>query len=230
MSPTKHGRIEKAPKTVCFEKGIDLLPVAASVTLEIARTDILQEKFKSQYIGCQPDHALLFKMPVTSIAKHPELLEKSNIMTVRGLSTQGEGAILAFRCTILRHYTPPFAMLATSLPDKIQVHLLRNEPRFNLDLHATIKMDKKVYQGGLADISISGCCFYTDTMPSIEIADEVVLEVSQGSDDKLYEFAGVVRNKRKVNSVFMVGVSFDSKVLPVVESMLQAFIIRGSIF
>ncbi|WP_448549217.1 PilZ domain-containing protein [Thalassotalea fusca] len=228
MANVIENREQNKTNTVCLEKGIELLPVGANVTFEIERTDVVQEKFKSQYIGYQVDHALLFKMPSSTLAKHPELLNPSNIMTVRALSTQGEGAIIAFRSTILRHYAPPFAMLAASLPDKIQLYLLRHEPRFSLDLEANIKIGDQAFEGGLEDISISGCCFCCCDVPNVEIEDSLTIVLSQAQNNKTFKFNGVLKNIRKVNNATFLGISFNKDSLKDVEIMLQEFVLRGS--
>mgnify|MGYP000244385151 CR=1 FL=1 len=228
MANVIDNREQNKSNTVCLEKGIELLPVGANVTFEIERVGVVQEKFKSQYIGYQNDHALLFKMPSSTLAKHPELLNPSNIMTVRALSTQGEGAIVAFRSTILRHYAPPFAMLAASLPDKIQLYLLRHEPRFSLDLEASIKIREQTFEGGLEDISISGCCFCCCDVPNVEIEDALTIVVSQAQNNQSFKFTGILRNIRKVNSMALLGISFDKNSLKDVEIMLQEFVLRGS--
>ena len=190
-------RKEKELVILPFEKAILQLPIGSKISLEVERDGSLHEKYSSVFLGLQPGVGLLFKTPCASSVKHSILLSESNIVTVRGLSTQGTGAIIAFRSTIMRHYKPPFPMILTSLPQEIQMHLLRNEPRFSLDLIAEVIAGSQTFRGGVEDISLSGCCFCCSKTHELNTEDIVDIKLEHLDSDKFYHLRGRIKNLRK---------------------------------
>jgi len=226
-SSGKTARTSKDLVIVPSHKGLQHLPIGSRITLEIQRSCGSLEKFNSVFAGLQPEQGVLFKMPCTSSIKNPLLLEEGNVVTVRGLSTQGVGAIIAFRATITRHYTPPFSMLVTTVPESIQMHLLRNEPRFSLDMEAKLSSNGNSLKGGLEDISLSGCCFACLKDHKFVLDDVIEIELGGAFSLVSYNFTGVVKNVRKKEGLYYLGVSFDDKSQSAVKDMLQELILKG---
>ena len=208
-------------------KGIQLLSLGSRISLEVER-DGTHEKFNSVFIGLQSEHGLLFKMPCATSIKNPILLEEGNVITVRGISTQGEGAIIAFRATITRHYAPPYSMLVTTIPENIQMHLLRNEPRFSLDMEAELSSNDHSIKGGLEDISLSGCCFCCLKDHKFSLGDVIEIELGGYFSLLSYNFSGLVKNVRNKEGLFYLGISFAQKSQSAVKEMLQELILKGS--
>lgn len=210
------------------EKAIQQLPLGSKISLEVHRDESLHEKYKSVFLGYQPGVGLLFKMPCANKVKHSILLKENNVATIRGLSTQGTGAIIAFRATITRHYAPPYAMLLTTLPKQVQMHLLRNEPRFALDIQANISLGEETVIGGLEDISLSGCCFSFLDKHNFSLEDTLTVNMSDKAGLKEYQFTATVKNTRMNESVNYLGLTFSKASLTDVKIMLQDMILKGT--
>jgi len=211
MSNTKslEKRKDKELVVLPFDKAIQQLPIGSKISLEVERDGSLHEKYSSVYLGLQPGTGLLFKTPCSSTVKHSILLKENNVVTVRGLSTQGTGAIMAFRSTIMRHYKPPFPMMLTTLPKEIQMHLLRNEPRFSLDLIAEVNSGTQSFRGGVEDISLSGCCFCCNKTHEFKAGDTIGIKLEHLDSDKFYHLKGTIRNSRKKEGVNYLGIAFN---------------------
>lgn len=221
-------RKEKELVVLPFEKAILQLPIGSKISLEVERDGSLHEKYSSVFLGLQPGVGLLFKTPCASSVKHSILLSESNVVTVRGLSTQGTGAIMAFRSTIMRHYKPPFPMMLTSLPQEIQMHLLRHEPRFSLDLIAEVNTGSQTFRGGVEDISLSGCCFCCSKTHELKAEDTVDIKLEHLDSDKFYHLKGTIKNLRKKEGSSYLGIAFDDGALGDVNAMLQEMILKGA--
>ncbi|MFT4928667.1 MAG: hypothetical protein ACI8WB_004787 [Phenylobacterium sp.] len=216
------------PSTLSAAKGLPLLPVNAGVVLDVVRSADLKEKYKSICIGLQPNHAMLFSMPSSTNITHSVLLQEGNIATVRGISTQGEGAILAFKTTIIRVYAPPFPMIATTIPKKIQLKLIRNEPRFSLDLPARLSYGDMSIEGGVEDISCNGCCFYCDKLTDDLLNQQVEVLLNDPSTKRQYRLAGEIKNIRNTKASDFLGIAFDEESQTTIQQLLQEFILKGS--
>ncbi|WP_281556923.1 PilZ domain-containing protein [Thalassomonas sp. RHCl1] len=212
--------------TLAGEKGLLLLPVNANVVLNIHLSAALNEKFKSVYIGKQPKSALLFQTPAK--VKHAALLQAGHIATVRAVSMEGEGAILAFNTTILRFYSPPFAMIATTIPDEVQLKLIRNEPRFKLEMTAEVTRQAYKVQGWLEDISCNGCCFCCPQLPQELKSDRITILLKESETSQQYQLFGMVKNYRHVKNCDYIGISFEDDSKEMIQQLLQSIILKGS--
>lgn len=221
-------RKEKELVVLPFEKAIFQLPVGSKISIEVEREGGLHEKYRSVFLGVQPGVGILLKTPCASSVKHSILLKENNVITVRGLSTQGTGAIMAFRSTIMRHYKPPFPMILTSQPTDIQMHLLRNEPRFSLDLIAEVLSDEQTFRGGVEDISLSGCCFCCTKAHQFHADDKIDIKLEHIDSDKFFKLKGTVKNLRKKEGAHYIGIAFDQDALDEVNAMLQEMILKGA--
>ena len=219
---------KNTPSLLSAEKGLHLLPINATVVLDVVRSADLKEKYKTIYIGMQPNHALLFQLPANAAVKHSILLKEGNIATVRAVSTKGEGAILAFKTTIIRVYSPPFPMIAVTIPKKIQLKLIRNEPRFNVNLPAQLELDGVNIAGSVADISCNGCCFYSDAMEQDLLYKQVTILLKDSATSRQYKLNGEVKNIKKIKTTDHLGISFDEESQTTIQQLLQEFILQGS--
>ena len=178
-----------APTRLTADKGLQLLPISTKVVFDICHSTESKVQLKSTYIGLQVNHALLFQFPKSKNIVCSSFLPEGNIINVKAVSTQGEGIILSFKTTILRLYPAPFPMLATSIPESIQLQLIRKEPRFNMDLAAKMRWETSEVNGEIEDISCNGCCFVTS-----ELLDD--LKKSENAD--LIQHCSLQEKNKKV--------------------------------
>ncbi len=207
------------------EEGLSELLHGSLVTLDIQTATGISGRFRTHFIGQLPNHYLLFQTPKSS---NELLMDPGNIAKVRGVCQQGEGAIVAFRSTILHHINHPHKMFATTIPGTVLLHLLRAEPRFELHITAEGLTKSNILSGSLEDLSCSGCCFSCDTTNQLEDNTSFAINVNGPGGENKYTLTGVVRNQRLKGNKRYLGVSLDNKGRELAVLLMQKVIEQGA--
>lgn len=213
--------------SISADKALPLLLHGTPTTLDIPLGHQFSEKIKTLFVGRQINSALLFQIPASVYPDAKKILQEGTPLTVRGISNQGEGAVLAFRTTVLRHYSPPNPMVALSIPETMQVRQLRSEPRFELDIPMTVDIDNYSFSGNITDISCSGCGVLCENHSFLEKDKEIQIRINKLNNGKEYILNGLIRNVREKSSSCTLGIYFNENGLISAQTLLQDIILKG---
>lgn len=213
--------------SISSDKALPLLLPGTPITLDVPLGHQFSEKIKTLFVGRQLNSALLFQIPTSIYPDTKKILREGTPLAVRGISNQGEGAVLGFRTTVLRHYSPPNPMVALSIPETMQVRQLRSEPRFELDIPMTIDIDNYSFSGNITDISCSGCGVLCENHHFLEKDKEIQIRINKLNNGKEYLLQGLIRNVREKNDSCILGVYFKESGLISAQNLLQDIILKG---
>ncbi|MCW8092227.1 flagellar brake protein [Alteromonas sp. ASW11-130] len=189
------------------------LQPSTTVDIQIT-TPTSPKRVKTQYIGMDAPHGILFQVPNSPSWKFTrDLLTPGNNIVVRYVLEGGVGHVIAFRVKVIKLITKPFGILITTFPKSLQTFGLREEKRAQPGIAVDIQTakpqgDTKIH-GIIVDVSSKGCrvalAIHPD-YPLFEPEENITLQYESGG--KPISIEGKVKNKNSDREHHYYGIRF----------------------
>ncbi|RJG42309.1 PilZ domain-containing protein [Motilimonas pumila] len=189
----------------------------------------IHDKMKLPLIGMLANEYLLLEYPeAAKWGDKFEVLKEGYDVVVRVLIEGEEGAVMAFKSTIMPTVSRPSKMLVLAYPQQVQKQPLRAEPRLPTRLPARVQCGDNVLQAQLLDLSASGCRVQlADPIKQAEFKGQkisILLESAQ--QNPLPKLLGVACNQKQENGRWSLGVKLDAKAAPKIEKLFQQMLVK----
>ncbi|NMH58478.1 PilZ domain-containing protein [Alteromonas ponticola] len=183
------------------------------VDLQIA-TPTSPKRVKTQYIGMDAPHGILFQVPNSPNWKFTrDLLTPGNSIVVRYVLEGGVGHVIAFRVKVIKLITKPFGILITTFPKSLQTFGLREEKRAQPGIAVSVETseqsaDTKIH-GIIVDVSSKGCRVALAIHPDYPVFDqEEGITLQYEAAGKPVSIVGKVKNKNSDREHHYYGIRF----------------------
>ncbi|PWI33223.1 cation tolerance protein CutA [Vibrio albus] len=191
---------------------IDMISHGSELTINITTPVGIKYMGKTKFIGSHSDQLLLLEIPEISEEDQQFFFQEGFWINIRAISQRGEGAIIQFRSQILHIIEHPLPMVMVSIPGVMNVHQLRKEPRYDVNLQARAYVDGKKLECEIRDLSRGGCRFITNPLArNFDVGDKIAIEVITGrnSNIQLPPLKGHVCNLQSSMHYAKYGMQFD---------------------
>ncbi len=172
------------------------------------------KRVKTQYIGMDAPHGILFQIPNSpSWTFTRDLLTPGNNVVVRYVLEGGVGQVIAFRVKVIKLITKPFGILITTFPKSLQTFGLREEkraqPGIAVNVMAAKLIDVSSIQGIIVDVSGKGCrvalAIHPES-PRFALEDSITLQYEANGEPIIVE--GKIKNKTADTEYRYYGIRF----------------------
>jgi c-di-GMP-binding flagellar brake protein YcgR len=191
---------------------IDMISHGSELTINITTPVGIKYMGKTRFIGSHSDRLLLLEIPEVSEDDQQYFFQEGFWLNIRAISQRGEGAIIKFRSQIMHITDQPLPMVMISIPGVMNVHQLRKEPRYDVNLRARAYVADKKLECEIRDLSRGGCRFITNPLAKhFDVGDKISIEVITGknSNIKLLPLEGQVCNLQSSVHYAKYGMQFD---------------------
>ncbi|CAM3779209.1 PilZ domain-containing protein [Vibrio aquimaris] len=169
---------------------------------------------KTLFIGAHSHNLILAELPNLSLEDTGFFFQSGFWATIRAISPRGEGALVSFKTQLEYVLHSPIPIVAFNIPNIMQVNQLRREPRYNLDLPASVKCQGIKMECQMRDLSVHGCRFVTSPLSkAFQASDEITVCIHEAlaKKHKFQSMTGHVRNSQSSIHYASYGVEFDEK-------------------
>ena len=197
-------------RVVMGQQAMDFIQHGTAASMEVVTPLGRRFNFKSNFIGFDDQQHIYFTLPKISKIEYEEFFVDGFNVDIEGISEQAEGTLVRFRSRIEHVIIRPVQVLVLSVPQEAKLALLRNELRYELQLSGDIQLSARKLNVLLTDVSAGGCGFTYDAIsPVFEVAQKIVLEVSNTTTEDIYALSGAIKNGRKKRGRQIYGMIFD---------------------
>ncbi|USD34920.1 MULTISPECIES: flagellar brake protein [Vibrio] len=203
---------EKSVSTLNSTDALAMLEHGGELTMGITTPVGTTFRCKSTFIGAHSKNFVLAELPKISDNDLDFFFQPGFWTTIRAISHRGEGAIVHFRSQLEHVLTEPIPMVALAIPNAMQVTQLRKEPRYDVNLPASVKATTHKLDCQIRDLSKSGCRFVTAPLSrAFQIGDEIALEIrpSIKKSNQFEPLFGKICNLQSSLHYARYGVQFD---------------------
>jgi c-di-GMP-binding flagellar brake protein YcgR len=189
----------------------------------------MEEQFKSNLIGMEPDWYLIIQLPMmTGILNK---LHEGNRVTVRYLYS---GHIYGFSSSVIHFSTRPTPHLFLNYPKTVEVIELRKSKRVDCHFPGKAIIQEYEYPGAIVDISSGGCKFSFDAsgeaiIPRIEVGEAIKLIFQLPGSPQQQAANGNVRSITRDQTKVVLGIEFDvldKETAKNIEALIESFLIN----
>lgn len=210
-------------------KCLQQLVVGSVVDLQIS-TPTAPKRVKTNYIGTEFPHCMLFQVPSESRWGYLKDILVPNVEVVFRFVLEGaEGKVIAFRSAIIKVITHPSNILFVELPKSLQVLALRQHKRLTPGIKATLVTEEshKAFTSDcmIIDVSFQGCRCVLDASPDFPHLENGKTVKIQVGNDQNSQIASVVKNNNIAQSKQFYGIKFSEETENV-KKLLNHFIVE----
>jgi c-di-GMP-binding flagellar brake protein YcgR len=216
---------------VLLSDPVKYLQVGDVLQLQFAPPSEIQDRYATTLIGLLPGQSLM----ITAPRKQGKtiMVREGQAFTVRML--QGSN-VFGFVARVLKVSAKPFPYLHLAYPNDVETVVVRNAPRVQTEIHATVS---KPLEGNLtelaviiADISNTGArVMYSEKLGEVGAVIQVTHAVPVCGGEDILKVMGVIRNVREVSQekgggVIVHGIEFRG-LTRFQELLLCAYVLSG---
>ncbi|MGE4297067.1 MAG: flagellar brake domain-containing protein [Desulfovibrionaceae bacterium] len=188
------------------------------------------ERFKSRFIGWEPDKFVAFQMPTRLELR--EHLYKDKPLIVRYLHRGGQ--VCGFESPIQAIIFKPHNILFVDYPPQIEVVSLREHRRAQCYLPCVLFVDGAEVHGAMLDISCGGCRFVvndekTAFLPDIQEAMDCMVEVRLFGEKDAVHIAGDTKKVKHEEERLYLGLAFKD-ISPELSHEINAYVDQANEF
>ncbi|NVK57754.1 MAG: flagellar brake protein [Alteromonadaceae bacterium] len=224
MSKQKNTKLSRADI-----QSLQALPPGSVVDLQIS-TPTAPKRVRTNYIGADFPHCLLFQLPSESKWGYlRDILVPEKEVVVRYVLEGDEGKVIALRSEVLKVITHPTNIVFIAMPSSIQSLALRKHKRWTPGIQAKllIKDDNRKLSTDcmIVDVSLQGCRCVVETTPDFPPLDNgktVSLSIVTDSETQI---KGIIKNSNTANGKRFYGVQFNADT-EIVKKLLHRFIVE----
>lgn len=210
-------------------QAMDFIQHGTESELEIVTPLGQRLTFKSNFIGFDDQQHIFFTLPRLAKSEYDEFFIQGFNVDIKGISEEGEGALVCFRSRIAHVIFRPIQVLVFPVPQQAKLILLRNEVRYELRLPGDIQLSNRKLRVILTDVSSAGCGFtYEAISPVFDVDLRIVLEVTNTSTNDTYALSGSVKNGRNKRGRQIYGMVFDEPGKANCRRLLSTLIYDGT--
>lgn len=186
---------------------------------------------KTLFIGAHSHNLILAELPNLSIEDTGFFFQSGFWATIRAISPRGKGALVSFKTQLEYVLSNPIPIIAFNIPNTMQVNQLRREPRYSLDLPASVTSQGVKLECQMRDLSVHGCRFVTPPLSkAFQVGDEISLCIHEALAKKhqFQSLSGQVRNSQSSIHYASYGVEFDEKGIEGSKQLLSKLKFSGN--
>lgn len=204
---------------------IQLKP-SSPITVEIITATGQRLGVRSFYIGYLADQYIFLHKP--DCRKSPEVdhyLVPQTACTIRALSEEGRGAVLAFVTTIVKVIDIPTKMLVCTVPSNIASQPLRKDIRIPTSIPAKIKSASAMCDVMILDLSQHGCRVLIEKEHPVDLSiKKIQLRTIETQDQASLTLECEVCSVKRQGKFEIVGLQFNDTLSKEVELLIKQLI------
>lgn len=169
---------------------------------------------KTLFIGAHSHNLILAELPNLSLEDTGFFFQSGFWATIRAISPRGEGALVSFKTQLEYVLHSPIPIVAFNIPNTMQINQLRREPRYNLDLPASVKYQGVKMECQMRDLSMHGCRFVTPPLSkAFQVGEEIIVCIHEALARKhqFQSMSGKIRNSQSSIHYASYGIEFDEE-------------------
>ncbi len=224
MSKQKNTQLSRADI-----QSLQALPPGSVVDMQIS-TPTAPKRVRTNYIGADFPHCLLFQLPSESKWGYlRDVIVPEKEVVIRYVLEGGEGKVIALRSEVLKVITHPTNIVFVAMPSSLQTLALRKHKRWTPGIQAKILIKddnrKLSTECMIVDVSLEGCRCVVEPTPDFPPLDNdktVSLSISADGETQI---KGIIKNRSSAHAKLFYGVQFDADP-EIVKKLLHRFIVE----
>jgi len=210
----KRNRYAKTHKsTISSAQALPMIKHSSELNFTLTVPIGTQYNGRTHFVGCHSDNVILIETPSMTVEDKEYYLQEGFWMELTAISPRGKGALLTFRSQIINIMNAPVAIIVLSMPTKMQMSQLRQEPRYEVTLFAKALLNEQKFECEIHDLSKTGCQIITSLLTkNLHIGDVLKITITKQGKmmDMLPTLTAIVCNTEKSRQHNIYGLKFDN--------------------